>query len=296
MDRVHLLRSPSGGTYTRKAGAHALIEAYEATGHAVVDLTGPSAAATSESLAAAIEGGAVDRVVVAGGDGIVHLAVQHLAGTEIPLGLAPSGSGNDFAAALGIEAVDVATTLRDPTPVDLIEVEFAGGERCWAATVVIAGFPADINARANAMALPLGSALYTVAALLELPGFSRRRVALEVDGVEMTSDTAMLAIGNTRYFGGGMLVCPDARATDGRLHVTSIEGVGRLGILRHLAQKSGGSADRPEVVRLAATSITVGTPGIDLWADGEPLGVSPATVRVVPGALLVAGVDPASLH
>ena len=143
--------------------------------------------------------------------------------------------------------------------------ERAGGDRCWAATVVIAGFPADINARANAMTLPLGSALYTVAALLELPGFSRRRVALEVDGVEMTSDTAMLAIGNTRYFGGGMLVCPDARATDGRLHVTSIEGVGRLRILRHLAQKSGGSADRPEVVRLTATSITVGTPDIDLW-------------------------------
>ena len=149
MDRIHLLRSPSGGTSTRKAGAHALIEAYESTGHSVVDLTGPSAGATSASLAAAIESGGVDRVVVAGGDGSVHLAIQHLAGTDIPLGLAPSGSGNDFAAALGIDVVDVTTTLRDPTPVDLIEVEFADGERRWAATVVIAGFPADINDRAT---------------------------------------------------------------------------------------------------------------------------------------------------
>lgn len=295
MDRVHLLRSPTGGTSSRQVGAHSLIEAYEATGRSVVDLTGPTAEATAESLASAVASGQVHRVVVAGGDGLVHLAVQHLAGSAIPMGIAPAGSGNDFAAALGIDEVDIATTLRDPTPVDLIEARFGDGAVAWAASVVIAGFPADINARANAMTLPLGGALYTLAAVLELPRFRRRLIGLEVDGAALESDTAMLAIGNTCYFGGGMLACPDALADDGRLHLTSIEGVGRLGILRHLAQRTGGSADRPEVNRLTATSIAITTPDIALWADGEPLGTSPATLTAIPKALHVAGVDPTRL-
>lgn len=292
---MHLLRSPSGGTAARQAGAHALIEAYEATGHSVIDLTGPTAEATSDALALALAGGDVRRVIVAGGDGLVHLAIQHLAGSGVPVGLAPAGSGNDFAAALGIDEVDVAPTLRDPTPVDLIEARFAD-RTAWAASVVVAGFPVDINARANAMTLPLGGAVYTVAALLELPSFHRRLIDLEIDGAALASDSAMLAIGNTRYFGGGMLACPDADATDGLLHMTSIEGVGRLGILRHLAQRSGGSADRPEVHRVTATSIAITTPDIELWADGEPLGVSPAALTIVPGALSVAGVNPDALH
>jgi diacylglycerol kinase (ATP) len=296
VEPIHLLRSPVRGAVSPQTGAQALLEAYEDAGHSVVDLTGPTAEATSASLGAAVARNEVRRLVVAGGDGLVHLAIQHLAGTAIPLGIAPAGTGNDFAAALGIDTVDVTGTLRDETAIDLIQVELADGSTTWAATVVIAGFPADINARANSMTLPLGSALYTLAALLELPRFHRRVVDLEVDGTAITSDTAMLAMGNTRFFGGGMLVCPDATGTDGLLHLTSIEGVGRLGVLRHLAQKSGGSANRPEVNRLNARSITITTPGIELWADGEPLGSSPATVAIVPGALHVAGVDPAALH
>ena len=254
----------------------------------MVDLTGPDAASSSKSLADAIERGEVTRLVVAGGDGLVHLAVQLLADTEIVLGLAPAGTGNDFAAALGITDVDIDRTLAPPSAVDLMRVGAADATK-WAASVVIAGFPAAINARADRIALPLGSAVYTVAALLELPRFERHDVELTVDSRTVTTDTAMLAVGNTRFFGGGMLVCPDARADDGLLHLTSIEGVGRLGLLRHLAQKSGGSADRPEVHRETGREMSIDTPGLSLWADGEPLGSSPAAIVVVPGALHVAG-------
>ena len=66
-----------------------------------------SAAESSELLRTALELG-TDAVVVAGGDGTVHLAIQELAGTGIPLGIIPAGTGNDFAATLGLRELDVA--------------------------------------------------------------------------------------------------------------------------------------------------------------------------------------------
>jgi diacylglycerol kinase family enzyme len=86
-----------------------------------------------------------------------------------------------------------------------------------------------------------------------------------------------------------MLACPDASATDGLAHLTSIEGVGRLGILRHLTQKSGGSADRPEVRRATGTTYEIHTPGLALWGDGEPVAESPLTIRLIPAAINIAG-------
>jgi len=98
----------------------------------------------------------------------------------------------------------------------------------------------------------------------------------------------MLAIGNTRFFGGGMLACPEAYADDGLVHFTSIEGVGRLGVLRHIQKQRGGTADRDEVQRHEGTRVQITSAGIELWADGERIGVSPSTIDVVPGALTLA--------
>jgi diacylglycerol kinase (ATP) len=260
-------------------------------GHQTVDLTGSSASHTTAALERELAAGTVERVVAAGGDGLVNLAVQSLATTGVPLGLIPAGTGNDFAAALGLMdgprgTAGAAEALGEATPVDLLRVESGDGVR-WVASVAILGFPAAINARANRTRLPLGSARYTVAALTELPRYSRVVLDLRVDGVPTTSDSGMLAIGNTCYFGGGMLACPDALPDDGRAHLTSIEGVGRIGILAHLARKSGGSADRPEVRRLVATRYEIANEGLELWGDGEPLARTPLSVEVVPQALQV---------
>jgi len=266
-------------------------DVYQRQGVEVVDITGATAERSSEALGAALDGDEVERLVVAGGDGLVHLAIQHLGGSGIPLGIVPSGTGNDFANALGLDdSAPPATALSDASPVDLIELEGDDGYRRLVATIVIAGFPARINARANRSRLPLGSAIYAVAAAAELPRFSRELIELTIDGESVTTDSAMLAIGNTRFFGGGMLACPDALPDDGSLHLTSIEGVGRIGILRHLSGRAGGTADRAEVLRRTAESIRIRTVGIELWGDGEPLTSAPAAIRILPGALMVAGV------
>jgi len=292
MTTVHLLRSPAGGSRLSRSNAQSLTDIYEAQGLTVVDLTGPTAQASSTALAQAVDRGDIERLVVAGGDGMVHLAIQEVAETHIPVGIVPSGTGNDFAKALDLSRPDPARALADAVPVDLLRVRTDNHEDRWIATVAILGFPADINARANAMRFRPGPAVYTLAMALELPGFSRVVVDLEVDGKPHTIDSAMLAIGNTRYFGGGALICRDAVADDGQAHMTAMEGIDRRGMLIHLGRKSGATLDRPEVKRTSGTRWTITTLGLALWGDGESVRTTPLTIDVVPQALHVAGARP----
>lgn len=291
---VHVLRSPIGGGRRSRNRGQQLIEALRAAGHEVTDLTGASAAHSAARLRAVVAAEpTAERVLVSGGDGLVHLAVQELASSDVPVAIDPSGTGNDFAHALGLGPATPASVTASTAPVDLVRATATDGSATWVASIAIAGFPASINERANRLRLPLGSQIYTVAAALELPRFRRLDVEVRIDGVGHTLDSAILAIGNTRLFGGGMAACPDARPTDGLLHLTSIDGVGRLGILRHLAGRAGGTADRPEVLRRTASRIDIDTPGITIWGDGEPVGTSPMTLEIVPRALLVAGFEAA---
>ncbi len=261
-----------------------MISSLRAEGTRVIDLARPSPEAASAALALAVERGEIERLFIAGGDGLVHLAIQHVAATSIPVTIVPVGTGNDFVAALDQR---MSKTTTNGISTDLIKVSTPGGSQSWAASVAIAGFPADINQRANTMSRRWGSNVYAVAAALQLPHFERRTIRLTVDSEKITTNTAMLAIGNTRYFGGGMLPCPDAQPDDHLLHFTSIEGVGRIGLLPHLLGRAGGTADRKEVRRERGRRIEIESQGELFWADGEPVGTSPLTFEVVPDALKV---------
>lgn len=286
---VHVLHNPAASRSAQRE-VRSVIARIRADGERVVDLGADTPEASTIALRDAVERQEIEQLVIAGGDGLVHLAIQHVAKTAIAVTIAPVGSGNDFARALrGAfgEGKALEGHGRTPTPIDLIQVSTSEGHLRWVASVAIAGFPADINRRANTMGRRWGSNVYTLAAIGELPSFSRRTFELSIDGIPVTSDSAMLAIGNTKYFGGGMLPCPDALPNDGVLQLTSIEGVGRVGLLPHLIGRAGGTADRKEVLRGVGQRIDVVDAGHDFWADGEPLGLSPLSFEAVPGALHV---------
>ena len=286
--RVHVLRNPAGGSNATRHAAALAVGRLRGAGHDLVELTGSSRDDSVKNLGSAIAAGDVETLLVAGGDGLVNLAIQHLAQTTITLLIAPTGTGNDFASALGLASDSSLDRLlvQLPRPVDLLRIRSASGDT-WVASIAIAGFPATINARANSLALPIGSSIYTLAALIEPPTFGRLQAKIRVGDTSLELDSAMLAIGNTSLFGGGMLACPDAIPDDGLLHLTSIEGVGRVGILRHLQGRSGGTADRPEVLRRAGKHVEISTGGIAIWGDGEPIATTPATIDLVPAALQV---------
>ena len=287
MSTVHLLLSPEAGRGRAAAARDAVLATVREAGHTPVDLTGADAEASALAARTAVAEGA-ERIVVVGGDGLVHLAVQALAGTTTALGIVPVGTGNDFARGLAtipddpVEATRLA--LGEPRPMDAIRADTG-----WVASVATAGFSGDVNRRANRLRFPKGPSRYSVATMLELPTLRNIPARITVDGVVHEFDAALLAVANTGWFGGGMQIAPDARPDDGMLELTVVADVGRLELLWFFRLVfSGRHMTHPKVHGLRGRHVTIDAADLDLWGDGEAIGSAPASLEAVDGALRVA--------
>ena len=295
--RIALLVNPAarGGADTRSATRAA--ERLRAHGVGTTIISGGSAAESSHLLRTAIELGA-DAVVVAGGDGTVHLALQELAGTQLPLGIIPAGTGNDLATALGLRELDAdaaadviaaGTTRR----IDLARVTRGDGSTEYFGSVLASGFDSRVNDRANAMRWPRGGSRYNIAILIEfltLAGIPYE-VDLELaDGSleRIVGDLVMATVGNTSHYGGGIPICPGADPADGLLDVILVRPAGRLRLLRLLPRVYRGTHTTvPEVATHRARSVRLSSPGVTAYADGDPIGTLPLRIDVVPAAISV---------
>ena len=230
-------------------------------------------------------------LAVMGGDGMMHLGLNTVAGVgggRMPLGLIPAGTGNDLCRGLGLDAADPVAAAAviaagGQRSVDLMEVNghFVGG-------VLATGFDALVNARANALPWPKGGLRYPLAVFAELSVFRPLRYQLSFDGEIRDQEAMLVAIGNTSSYGGGMRICPDADPADGLLDVTIIHRASRLKLLRLLPEMYSGRFVRDSVVeRLQAREIAVDGPGLVGYGDGELIGAAPLEVRIRPGALTV---------
>jgi diacylglycerol kinase (ATP) len=235
----------------------------------------------------------VDRLVVVGGDGMVHLGVQAVAGTDTPLGIVPAGTGDDTARLLGLPR-------RDPTAAAAVAVggtirtadlgrDDAG---TWFVGVVAAGFDARVNDRANRMRFPRGQARYNVAMLAELGVFQPIRYRLTLDGVTDEIEAMLVLVGNGRSYGGGMRVTPTASIDDGLLDVVTVDPLGRAAFLRVFPRVYRGThLGHPAVTLRRAARVELEAVGVTAYADGERLGPLPRTftahaqaIRLVAGA------------
>ena len=238
-------------------------------------------------LAAIVANGA-NRLIVVGGDGAVHQAVQHVAETGCVLGIVPAGTGNDFAAALGLPTdIEAAfgAALGHARNVDAVRV----GSK-WAATVVTLGFSVAVNERAETMAFPRGPSRYTVATVRELPRLKANNLEITVDGKELDVLASIVAIANTTMFGGGMKIAPDADHNDGLLDVVIISDVKRLTLLRMLrAVVIGTHVDHQAVTVVRGHEVQVRGDHARVRADGELLCEVPFDAVAVKDALLIAG-------
>lgn len=233
-----------------------------------------------------------DRIVLCGGDGLVHRAVQHLTGAAVDVAIVPVGSGNDFVRAFGIteaNAAAIAGAAPDATATRQVDL-IAGDDGRRAASVVTFGYAGRVNATANSMSFPPGSAKYTVAAVREVgrlaPRFAKLTIELPEGQVEVIEEPlTLVAVGNTAWFGGGMQICAGADPADGVLQVTVVGPLSRRAFLRWLPKSFDGShGEHPAVSMIAATAVTIETRE-SLWADGESFGAAPVSLRALPGAL-----------
>jgi diacylglycerol kinase (ATP) len=228
-------------------------------------------------LAAAAAARGADAVVAVGGDGTVHETARGLAGTGCPLGVLPSGSGNDFA--MGIGCPDLESGLAAIT-----EGQVAGfdtgrlGDRFFANSV---GLLASglVSLRAARLWRWLGRRRYLVASLGTLLTYRGQEVRWQFADEEMVLDERFLLaeICNGPSTGGGFRFAPDATFDDGLLDACLIRPVGPVTGLKLLGPAARGERLEHEAITLVQArrmSFTTSEP-VGYHLDGEA-GMLPA--------------------
>ncbi|MBA3327111.1 MAG: diacylglycerol kinase family lipid kinase [Solirubrobacterales bacterium] len=224
-----------------------------------------------------------------GGDGLVGCVAGVLRETPgAVLGLVPGGRGNDLARVLGIP----------PDPREACAVLAHGvergldvGEAEGRAFVGIAslGFDSDANRIANEAPSRLGNLVYAYGALRALAAWRPARFELTLDDETRTFSGYSVAAANSKAYGGGMYMAPDAELDDGLLDVVITEDLPKLRFLANLPKVFKGTHVRePEVHVLRSREVrVVSNRPFVVYADGDPIGATPITIRCVPRALRV---------
>ncbi|MCV7361890.1 diacylglycerol kinase [Mycolicibacterium neworleansense] len=271
--------------------AERAVAQFQRRGIDVCAIVGTDAAHARRLVDEALDRG-TDALVVVGGDGVISLALQALATGDVPLGIVPAGTGNDHAREYRLPtgdpeaAADIVADGHTET-VDLGRIVDTSGAVKWFGTVMAAGFDSLVSDRTNRMRWPHGRMRYNVAMLAEISKLRLLPFRLTFDdGPEIRTDLTLAAFGNTRSYGGGMLICPGADHSDGLLDVTMITSASRTRLVRLFPTVFKGThVDLDEVTTKRAKTIHVECPGINAYADGDFALPLPVTVSAVAGAL-----------
>jgi len=230
----------------------------------------------------------VEALVVCGGDGMVHIAVQAVATSSTALGIIPAGTGNDVARYFDIPRKDPAAAADKVITGRTRTIDLARSGSRYFVTVLAAGFDAVVNERANRMTWPKGQMRYNIATLAELRVFEPLPYTLQMDDVRLELDAMLVAIGNGPSFGGGLRITEGALLDDGMLDVVIIKPMSKPGLIRTYPKLFKGThVTHPQYEHHLARSVTIAAPGIVSYADGERFGPLPLTVECAPGALTV---------
>ncbi|WP_454048763.1 diacylglycerol/lipid kinase family protein [Cellulomonas sp. Marseille-Q8402] len=302
MSRLGVVVNPVAGKGRGSGVGAAVLDALRRRGHGVEDLTAHDLLqATAHARRAAVTG--LDALVVVGGDGLVHLGANVVADTDLPLGIVAGGTGNDVARALGLPRGDVAASvdaleralLVGPRAIDAVQVGSpAHSAREWYLGALSCGIDAAVNARANALSWPRGSARYVRALVPELRAFRPYGYRLTTDDGVWESAGTVVVVANGPWIGGGIHVAPDARLDDGLLDVVVAGPFTRAGVVRIFpGMYRGRHLRHPQVQVIRSRKVLVepaphlgGTPP-EAHADGERIGPLPLVAEVHPRAVRV---------
>lgn len=250
-------------------------------------------------------------IIACGGDGTINEIANGilLSNTDCELGIFPSGTGGDFRRTLGIpsELREAARALREgqTRSIDVGKVTFQNKDNQpvsrFFLNISSFGLAASIIERVKSSTslkwLPLdtirGRASFALSTLQEVVGLDSTRVRVKIDdGEETPLTTVNFCVANARYFGGGMMIAPEAKLGDGFLDIINIGDIKTAKIvLNAYTLYRGTHLDLPEVKDTLAKRIEArpfnDTDEVHIEVDGELLGKLPAIYEVVAGALRV---------
>jgi YegS/Rv2252/BmrU family lipid kinase len=227
--------------------------------------------------------------VALSGDGLIGAVADALRGTDGVLGVLPGGRGNDFARVAGIPRDPVAAcdviAHGVERPLDLGEADGRGF-----IGIASLGFDSDANRIANEAPARLGSLVYVYGALRALLAWRPATFRLEVDGEPVAFRGWSVGAANSKAYGGGMYAAPGAEFDDGLLDVVFCEETSKpyfvRAVLPRIFKGTHVELEVVHVVRGREVRISADRP-FTVYADGDPIGDLPITLRAVPAALRV---------
>ncbi|MDE9367857.1 diacylglycerol kinase [Luteipulveratus sp. YIM 133132] len=290
--RLAVLTNPNAGHGKGEDAAAPVLQMLRARGVEVDHVTGSSREdAAARILAAAAQ--RPDAILSVGGDGTHGLAVQAAAATGVPLAIVPAGTGNDLARVIDLSLKDVSAAVDvalegEAAPFDLGRVTTADGSSRYFATIAMAGFDSLVADRNNALRWPNGRARYVLSIGVEYLRLRPRQFRLVIDDEVIDGALILVAVGNTRSYGGDMRMCPSADPHDGLLDVTVMHTVPypRLELPTVLPKIfTGTHVDHRAVRTHRGKRIEIITPDMNAYADGDCAGPLPAVIEAVPDGL-----------
>ncbi len=237
-------------------------------------------------------------VLVAGGDGTVHEVVNGLAGSDTAMGVLPVGTGNVWAKEIGLPTL----TLTQPDRLLAAARMLVDGEARWMDVgragdryfLICAGVGIDSTVAAQVeprtrTTKQLGALAYLSAGVRIASDFSGVRSTICVDGRTIRTRIVLVVVSNIQLYGGFVKMTPEARVDDGLLDVRVFRGMGPTWVFRHVAGVFTHRHLRdPLVSHYQGRQVTIETAEpYPIQLDGEPVGMTPVSVRVVPRALRV---------
>ena len=225
-----------------------------------------------------------DTVVAVGGDGTVLEVINGIAGSHVNLGIIPAGSGNDLARTLNIpfdlqEALAIITTF---TPhIEKMDIGRVNGK--YFANVAGIGFDTEVlKTLVQMKKIFSGTLAYILSVLKTLIYYKHKKVTLVLDGQTMEKEILLLAIANGKYYGGGMMIAPNADVTDGFFDVCIINKMPKWKILRLFPTIFKGThINVPQVECFKAKEVTIVSENELVNCDGELIATTPITFSIV---------------
>ena len=244
----------------------------------------------AEELARKAKSDGFQVVVACGGDGTVHEIVNGIIGTGIILGIIPVGTGVDLARNLDIER-DITKAIGDMSRGGLksVDVVRVNGDKYYMGVGGI-GFDSEVNKWVNErLWFVKGRFVYAAASLARIPGFKYKSVRIRFDNGSFDGEILLAAFGNSRCYGGGMYITPNAEMDDGLLDICLVGRVSKSKLLYVFPKVFRGSHTKisdVSVYRSRQLSVESDTP-LDLYGDGEFICRTPFSLEVIPKALNV---------
>ena len=298
-------KSQGGATGKRWPELATRLRRHFAFEETMTQAAGDATRLTREALA-----GGADRVIALGGDGTINEVVNGFFADGAPVapraafGLIPYGTGGDFRRTLRIppELDDAAAVIAadhrrtiDVGRLDYTTPDGATASRMFA-NIASFGISGVVDRLVNESKKRLGRLTFALATARATLRYDNQRVHLKFDddattAVDLTINT--VAVANGRFFGGAMMIAPEAELDDGVFDVICLGDMGKtevlIGVSRRVYKGAHLTMDKVSQRRAKIVDAEPVDPGetVELDLDGENIGRLPARFALVPRALAV---------